>query len=414
MTDWGSKAAHYLDTLANYSEPGPGVTRLPYTTEHRDAIAQLTSWMKEAGLAVSLDAAGTLVGRYQGDAGTGTVYLGSHQDSVRQGGAFDGIMGVVLPLLAMEKLSQAGASLAFNVEVLAFADEEGVRFPTALVGSRALANHFDSAVLALKDTQGVSLAEAITNFGLDPSMIGELYRSRQDAIAYIETHIEQGPVLQQRDEAVGVVTAICGIERHSVRILGETGHAGTLPMNSRRDALVSAASLVTEVNRLALETEGVLATVGELHVRPNSVNAVPSEVNLVIEIRSAEDHKRRRVGELLAGFARTLCGENGLSLTMERSYAQAAQPCDKGLQIKLSNAATQVTGSSFSLASGATHDASAMADLCPIAMLFVRCKDGLSHHPEEFTSPADMAVAIDVLETFLMDLNNELLLEKTG
>ncbi|HHC30261.1 MAG TPA: hydantoinase/carbamoylase family amidase, partial [Rhodobacterales bacterium] len=247
MTDWGALARERLSALAQASAQGPGVTRLPFTQEHRKALDLLTGWMQEAGLEVHLDAAGTLVGRLEGPEGAPTFLMGSHQDSVVEGGAFDGIMGVVLPILALQRLRDNGVALPFAVEVLAFADEEGVRFPTALLGPRALAGTFDPAVLEMTDADGISLRTALHRFGLSPDEIAALRSNSDSILGYLETHIEQGPVLEQANEALGVVTAICGIERHPILLTGETGHAGTVPMALRRDALVGASAIVTEV-----------------------------------------------------------------------------------------------------------------------------------------------------------------------
>ncbi|MCB1359407.1 MAG: hydantoinase/carbamoylase family amidase, partial [Maritimibacter sp.] len=277
MTDIARRAETRIAALAACSAPGPGVSRLPFTPEHRAARAVLTAQMEGAGLAVREDAAGTLIGRRDGPPGAPVLLLGSHQDSVREGGAYDGIMGVVLPILALETLHDQGVALPFAVEVLAFADEEGVRFPTALLGPRALAGTFDPAVLDMADADGISLRAALHGFGLDPDAIAGLARDPGTVLGYVETHIEQGPVLEAADEPLGVVTAICGIERHPVAFMGETGHAGTLPMSMRRDALVGAAALVTEVDRLAQATPGLLGTIGTLVLTPGAVNAVPRE-----------------------------------------------------------------------------------------------------------------------------------------
>lgn len=401
MTDWGARAAERLKMLAKASEPGPGVTRLPYTPQHRAAIDMLSGWMKDAGLAVHLDAAGTLVGRLEGPEGSGTFYLGSHQDSVRHGGAFDGIMGVVLPILAIEKLQAGRVPLPFSVEVLAFADEEGVRFPTALVGSRALAGRFDPGVLEMTDNGGISLRQALSDFGLNPDAIGEIARPSQAALGYLEAHIEQGPVLEEEDQALGVVTAICGIERHQITLLGETGHAGTIPMGSRRDALVGASKIVTGINELANSVTDLRATVGALDVHPNVVNAVPGQVRMTVEIRSPIDATREAAGRDLEAMARNAAVQCSLALEIERSYSQPAQACDPALVKRLDTAVRQTGQQGLKLPSGATHDASAMADLCPMAMLFVRCRGGLSHRPEEYAAPEDLGRAVTAIAHFL-------------
>ncbi|MDR9486055.1 MAG: M20 family metallo-hydrolase [Sediminimonas sp.] len=401
MTDWGARAAALLGELAEFSGPGPGVTRLPFTPEHRAALDLLSARMQRAGLMVTLDDAGTLVGRLEGEPGRGTLMMGSHQDSVREGGAYDGILGVVLPILALEKLREEGVAVPVSVEVLAFADEEGVRFPTALVGSRALAGTVDPAVLNMEDAGGTSLRNAITGFGLSPDRIGALKRNRQDVIGFIETHIEQGPVLEREAEALGVVSAICGIERHRIALTGEMGHAGTLPMEGRRDALVGAAAIITEVNRIANATPDLRATVGALAIEPNVVNAVPRAARLTAEFRSSHDETRRTAGDHLHAFARQVADDIGLGLDCERTYQQPVQPCSPDLSKRLVNAVKQAGGKGLVLPSGATHDASAMADLCPVAMLFVRCRDGVSHKPEEYAAPKDLGRAVEVLAAVL-------------
>ena len=369
--------------------------------EHRAAIDLLKAYMDKLGLNVALDDAGTLIGRLEGPPGSKTLLMGSHQDSVREGGAYDGIMGVVLPLMALSKIKSEGFELPFSVEVLAFADEEGVRFPTALIGSRALAGTFDASVLHMKDSVGVTLRDAIADFGLKPERIGTLTRDPRDVIGFVETHIEQGPVLEQADEAIGVVTAICGIERHQIEVIGETGHAGTLPMVGRRDALVGAAEIVAEVDRLGQSTTDLRATVGAFEVEPNVVNAVPRLVRMTAEFRSPDDQTRCDAGDALHSFIQELALRRNLTVKVQKTYSQVAQPCDVDLSRHLAKSATAVGAQGLAMPSGATHDASAMADLCPIAMLFVRCRDGVSHKPEEFASANDMALAISTLAGFL-------------
>ncbi|MFD1156347.1 Zn-dependent hydrolase [Roseovarius aestuarii] len=407
MTDWGQRAEALLNDLAACSEPGPGVTRLPFTPEHRAALDILQTAMETAGLMVSLDAAGTLIGRRGGPPGSKTFLMGSHQDSVREGGAYDGVMGVVLPILALEKLRDESADLPFAVEVLAFADEEGVRFPTALIGSRALAGTFEQSVLDMRDGNGVTLRDAMESFGLEPSGIGALRRDPDDIIGFLETHIEQGPFLEHEDEAIGVVTAICGIERHEIKVTGETGHAGTLPMKGRRDALVGAAALVLEVEKLGQQTADLRATVGALTVEPDVVNAVPRAVRMTSEFRSPGDDIRSKAGETLHDFAQNLATRRSLTIEAKRTYVQVAQPCSENLSRRLISAAVQSGARGLLLPSGATHDASAMADLCPIAMQFVRCRGGVSHKPEELASAKDMALATSALSRFLTSIGHD-------
>ena len=400
MTDikWGDLAQNWLDRLAQCSESGPGVTRLPFTLEHQAALGVLTELMQQAGLTVSLDAAGTLIGRAEGPDGTPTLLLGSHQDSVREGGAYDGIMGVVLPILALQKLQHEGEKLRYSVEVLAFADEEGVRFPTALLGPRALAGTFDMAALELRDKDGISLRRAMEDFGLSPASLPRLRRDPAKVVGWIETHLEQGPVLEQAGQSVGVVTAICGIERHFVTLTGKAAHAGTMPMQLRQDALAGASELVLATEEMARNRSGLLATVGALQVRPGVVNAVPGEVTMTVEIRAPVDTDRENAGVELSQIAHDVASRRGLTLEIMRSYAQRATPCADEIIARLSKVTADTGHSVLHLPSGATHDTSAMADLCPVGMLFTRCRDGISHHPDEFVDPEAMHAAIDTLD----------------
>ncbi|AQS47101.1 Zn-dependent hydrolase [Thioclava nitratireducens] len=401
MQDWGAVAQERLETIAKVSEPGPGVTRLPFGPEHEAALEIITDWMQKARCKVTLDAAGTLIGRREGPEGAPTLLIGSHQDSVRAGGAFDGIMGVALGCLALEAIGDR--ALPFSVEVLAFADEEGVRFPTALIGPRALAGTLDPSVFAMVDKTGVSLGAALEAFGGDPEGTAALARDPVSVAGYVELHIEQGPVLEGEDKPLGVVTAISGIERHRVTITGEAGHAGTVPMEMRHDALLAASDLVRGVHDMARD-HGIRATVGQLDVSPNVVNAIPARVDLTIEIRAAEDPARAAMGAALGPLCALIAEATATQIEIEKTYAQPAQACDAALREGLAAAVRNVTGEAApELPSGATHDASAMADLCPITMLFLRCKGGISHNPAEYASAGDMGQAVSALAAFLSD-----------
>ncbi|OWY13408.1 Zn-dependent hydrolase [Thioclava sp. JM3] len=401
MQDWGAVAQERLETIAKVSEPGPGVTRLPFGPEHEAALEIITDWMQKARCKVTLDAAGTLIGRREGPEGAPTLLIGSHQDSVRAGGAFDGIMGVALGCLALEAIGDR--ALPFSVEVLAFADEEGVRFPTALIGPRALAGTLDPSVFAMVDKTGVSLGAALEAFGGDPEGTAALAREPVSIAGYVELHIEQGPLLEGEDKPLGVVTAISGIERHRVTITGEAGHAGTVPMEMRHDALLAASDLVRGVHDMARD-HGIRATVGQLDVSPNVVNAIPARVDLTIEIRAAEDPARAAMGAALGPLCAQIAKATATQIEIEKTYAQPAQACDAALREGLAAAVRNVTGEAApELPSGATHDASAMADLCPIAILFLRCKGGISHNPAEYASAGDMGQAVSALAAFLSD-----------
>lgn len=402
--NFGAIAQTRLTEIAKCSQTGGGVTRLPFTPEHKAALNHITNWMTAAGLNLHMDAASTLIGRHEGPEGSKTLLIGSHQDSVPNGGRYDGIMGVVLACLALEKLKREGAKLGCSVEVLAFADEEGVRFPTALLGPRALAGTYDEFSLNLEDSEGVALGAALADFGGEPTRLDSLARAPSEVFGYLEAHIEQGPVLERQDAALGVVTGICGIERNSVRFVGETGHAGTVPMADRRDALVAASRFIIATSDLARETHTIRATVGSLLVHPNAVNAIPDTTAFSLEIRSVSDEARRSFAKHMHAFGAQIAQDSGLIFEMKKTYEQPAVACDLGLSDALAKAVQQSGQRLIKLPSGATHDASAMSDLCPIAMLFVRCKNGLSHHPDEYASAADMGAAVDTIAGFLKSL----------
>ena len=398
----GEEILRRLAEVARCSDAGPGVTRMPFTEEHRDALSLLKRWMQQAGLEVVLDDAGTLVGRRRDADEKPTILIGSHQDSIPQGGAYDGILGIVLPILCLEQLKDE--ELNVNVEILAFADEEGVRFPTALIGSRSLAGTFDPAVLESADADGVTIRQAMLEHGLRPNDIPSLKRDPAEVMGFVEVHIEQGPVLEDRNLPVGVVTAICGIERWAVVMRGRAAHAGTTPMELRRDALSGAAEVVTEVERYCREIPALVGVVGSLNLTPNAVNVIPAEARFTIELRSSDDHVREAAGEAMAEFVRAVAERRNLPACIEKTYAQSAVQCDEELSKGLLDALIENSQSTFSLMSGATHDASAMSDLCPVAMLFVRCEGGVSHHHEESITVHDADVAAKVLISFLKGL----------
>lgn len=395
----GGPITAMLDDIASCSGDGPGVTRLPFTQEHHTAAAKIRKWMQDTGLAVHMDAAGTIIGRREGAEGSPTLLFGSHQDTVRHGGKYDGIMGVLLPILALRAIDDL--QLPFSVQVMAFADEEGVRFPTALIGPRALAGNLDPAVLDLEDQDGISIRDAMVDFGLRPDEIKSLDLRNTPIIGYIETHIEQGPVLDDENLPLGIVTAIAGIERHQITLKGSAGHAGTTPMNGRKDTLACAAELVLAAERIAGETPELIATIGKMNVSPNAVNVIPGEVSMILEVRSAVDETREHGGKTIISRMKEIAAGRSISFACSKTYSQPAVPCDGKLKSLLKEAVSSRQHYPIEIPSGATHDASAMADLCPMAMLFVRCHQGISHTPEEFAEEADMQAAVDSLVNFI-------------
>lgn len=386
-----------LNLIATASAGATGVTRLPWTPQHRAAIGQITGWMQDAGLDVSMDAAGTLIGASPNPDGKPALLIGSHQDSVPSGGAFDGIMGVALGCLAAKNLRGDLPDMPFAIEVLAFADEEGVRFPTALLGPRALAGTLDPGALEMRDRDGLSMREAMTAFGVDTTSILSIRRRSEDIVGYFEAHIEQGPVLETRNMPVAAVSAICGISRYEIRITGETGHAGTVPMIGRKDALVAASRIIAAVSDAACVIPELRATVGQITVKPGAVNAIPSGVRFPLEIRAPDDAVREAFEAEANALATDICSTSGTVLAAERTYVQPAAVCDAAMTTALQQAIGAQGPEVLTIPSGATHDASAMADLCPISMLFVRCRGGIGHRPDEFATSEDMEVSVQVL-----------------
>lgn len=407
QADLGRQLMSRLDEAAEHSLPGPGVTRLFCSEEHRHVLELIAGWMREAGLTPELDASGNLVGRSaRAKAGEMTLILGSHQDTVVEGGKYDGMLGVALPLQALQALKESGIELPYGVEVVAFGDEEGTRFQSTLIGSRALAGTFDPSSLEARDSDDVSLGDALKDFGGDPEAIPQLARNPESVIGFVEVHIEQGPVLEQRDQAVGVVTALTGIERHRLTVTGKAGHAGTTPMEGRRDALVGAAEMVVEIDRLLNATQDLVGVVGKLEVRPNAVNVIPAEVSFTLELRSPHAKVRETGSRSILEACQRLARARGLDLTAEPTYQAEAVACAEWLIEALEGACQACHETAERMFSGAGHDGLAMHDLTDIGMLFVRCQDGLSHHPDEAITAEDADRAIRVLMRFLTDLTH--------
>ncbi|ALM51232.1 allantoate amidohydrolase [Halomonas huangheensis] len=400
--DLGQVLLQRLDEAGQCSEPGPGVTRLFCSPQHREVLDIIADWMRAAGLTPELDAAGNLVGRCaRALAGEPTLIMGSHQDTVMEGGKYDGMLGVALPILALEQLRREGCELPYGVEVVAFGDEEGTRFQSTLIGSRALAGNFEASCLDATDAEGISVRQALEAFGGAPDAIAEVARDPDHVLGYVEVHIEQGPVLEQRDHAVGVVTALTGIERHRIQVSGKAGHAGTTPMEGRRDALVGAAEMILEANRVLHASEDFVGVVGKLEVRPNAVNVIPSQVTFTLELRSPQAEVRARGRKQILDAYTAIAERYQLELNTEQTYSAEAVDCAPRLINALTQACADGNESAELLFSGAGHDGLAMCELTDIGMLFVRCRDGLSHHPDESISAADAASATRVLMQFL-------------
>jgi allantoate deiminase len=327
--------------------------------------------------------------------------LGSHIDTVRDAGRYDGALGVLVAIGAVERLAARGERLPFTVEVYAFSDEEGTRFGTAYLGSAAVAGGFEEAWLGRPDSDGVTMADALRLYGGDPDALGGARRDAAGLIGYLEVHIEQGPVLEEAGLPVGVVEAIAGQARWEVGFRGRAGHAGTLPMESRRDALCAAAELVLAVERAGRAGSGLVATVGELTVLPGAANVVPGETRLSVDVRHADDDVREETLALLRREAERIAAERDVELAIEPRFEHAAVPCAPELVEALERAVGACGVEPLRLVSGAGHDAVQLAALTRVGMLFVRCAGGVSHDPAESVAMEDVAVALDVLGEFL-------------
>lgn len=396
MTGFGVDLMARLDALAAFSAEDGALTRLCFSPQHRAAADQLMEWMRTAGMSVRLDPAGTVAGRYEGaQSGAPALLLGSHIDTVRNAGKYDGNLGVLAAVAAVAELNRTGERLPFAIEVLGFGDEEGVRFPNTLTGSRAAAGRFDPAALEGKDRDGMRFADALTAFGGDPARIAEA--RRPDALAYLEVHIEQGPVLEAEGLPLGIVTAINGATRFTATVQGMAGHAGTVPMDLRRDALAAAAEMVLAVEGQAASAPGLVATVGRLETLPGAVNVIPGRVILTVDVRAPDDSLRTTAAAAIQDKLESIAGRRQVTLTIEPGHDADAAPCSAGLTAQIESAVQRAGVRPFRLPSGAGHDAMAFTGVLPMGMLFVRCRGGISHNPAESITTEDADLAVRVL-----------------
>ncbi|MCC6829200.1 MAG: allantoate amidohydrolase [Novosphingobium sp.] len=398
-----------LLTRPPFSADPNGLTRAYLTPAHAEACRQIAEWMAQAGMEPRIDAAGNLIGRYSGASDRPALLIGSHIDSVRDAGAFDGPLGVMLGIECAAALHLQGRRLPFPIDVIAFGDEEGSRFPASMLTSRAVAGTLDPADLAIADGDGVTLAEALAGFGRDAGTFLSARYPTGSAFAYLEAHIEQGPVLEAEGLALGVVTAIAGQRRLAVTFTGTPGHAGTSAMTLRRDALAAAAEAVLAVERIARAgPDDLVATVGRLSVAPGATNVVPGRVDFTIEGRAGADMVRdRATAEILAALD-TIGAARGIALAVEETQVLPASPCAPALAERLADAVRTATGApARRLVSGAGHDAMVMAALAPTAMLFIRCTGGISHNPAEDVHAADVELALAAMLHFIEGLAAE-------
>lgn len=401
MVSGGARAVARCDALgvAPYSDMAHGLYRGYLTTAYAAAQEALAGWMAQAGMAVRRDAAANLIGRYEGTLpGAPALLIGSHLDSVRDGGRYDGPLGIMLGIEAVATLHQNGQRLPFPIEVIAFGDEEGSRFPAAMLTSRAVAGTLALDALNLADADGVSLAQA----GVNLSDYLSAARAPGSTLAYLEAHIEQGPVLEAEGLAVGTVTGIAAQLRYQAVIKGMAGHAGTSSMPLRRDALAGAAEMILAIEGIArADASDLVATVGRIEAMPGAPNVIAGEVRFTIDIRSGDAARRDQAAESICDALAGIADRRDLDFAIQRVHDLPASPCNVALMDLMDAAIAAVGHPVRRLVSGAGHDAMVMAALCPTAMLFIRCRHGISHNPTEHVDPADVDVALQVMLGFI-------------
>ncbi|MFI5410569.1 allantoate amidohydrolase [Kaistia sp. UC242_56] len=407
----GEKAQRMIDALTAISASPDHLTRLYLTPEHKRAAELVGEWMREAGLSTRLDAAGTMRGSMPpgraGRSGNKALLIGSHIDTVINAGRYDGNLGVVVGILAVETLKARGVALPFGIDILAFGDEEGVRFPVTLTTSAVTAGVFDPKALDITDDADITLRDALIAFGGDPARLKDEAYQRPSVLGYLEVHIEQGPVLERAQEPLGVVTAIASQSRHRIRIKGEAGHAGTVPMNMRHDALAAAAEIILAIEAIAKKDKknSLVATVGHVEVTPGASNVIPADVRFSLDVRAANDRARQEAVEAITLVARKVDRTRHVVVGVETMLEKPVATCGVRLQKAIGKAVTTVQGEpARSLMSGAGHDGQSMAHLGEFGMIFVRCRAGISHNPAEFVTIDDMGLAVEALVETILEL----------
>ena len=396
----GAKLMARLDAFARFSDEEGKLTRLYLSNAHRDAARQYMAWCAEAGLHAKIDASGNVWARYEGrQANAPALMLGSHIDTVRDAGRYDGNLGALAALSVVEQLAANNERLDVAIEIVAFGDEEGVRFPTTLTGSRAFAGLFARSSLDQKDADGVTMREALTNFGCQPEAVATL-RGRGVA-AFVELHIEQGPVLEAENLAIGVVTAINGATRFHAEVVGLAGHSGAVPMNLRQDALTAAAEMILLIEQRARIEDDLVATVGRIDIEPGAVNVIPGLARFTIDIRAPRDERRQRAVADISKRLDSIARERGVTLKLTQTHEASAYVCDSRIVAGLKAAVERIGQPARLLPSGAGHDTMIMGQLCRAGMLFLRCKGGISHNPLESITLEDCEIGLAALMEFV-------------
>lgn len=397
------RVAERLMELARISRTTEGVTRLYLTPEHKKANALVGTWMRQAGMSVHEDAAGNVRGRLEGsDPSLPALMLGSHLDTVVRAGAYDGTLGVIAAIEAVARLNEQGRRPRHSVEVAGFADEEGARFGVTYLGSAAVAGLWENAWFDAVDADGISLRQAMLDFGLDPDAVHEARMAPESLCGYIELHIEQGILLEKYDRPLGAVTGINCSRRFNIRIIGRTGHAGTIPMSCREDPMMGAAAVISSMEQIAKKYgDSLYCTVGYITCTPNTANCIPGEIDLRLDVRSCRTQELNEALDAMLESAENICRERHLTFLYAPFFESLLAECSPALVHQVTEAVTAVQGECPMLSSGAGHDAAEMSRVWPMAMIFLRCRNGVSHCPEEYASPEDMEAGVQALMNIL-------------
>jgi len=409
----GNLVWDWHEQLARFSDPefaARGQLTVTYLTDaHRACAQSLVETMRECGFdEIGLDAVGNVVGKYRGT-GAKALLTGSHYDTVRNGGKFDGRLGIFTPMACVRELARQGRRLPFGIEVVGFAEEEGQRYKATFLGSGALTGHFDPAWLAQQDADGVTMRQAMEHASLDVGNIAKLERDPADYLGFVEVHIEQGPVLNEIDLPLGIVTSINGGVRYQCEVTGMASHAGTTPMDRRRDAAVAVAELALYVEKRAAQDGDSVGTVGMLQVPGGSINVVPGRCLFSLDLRAPNDPQRDALVRDVLGELEAICARRGLRFGTEQTMRAAAAPSAPEWQRRWEHAVDALGVPLYRMPSGAGHDAMKLHEIMPQAMLFVRGQNsGISHNPLESTTSDDIELAVQAFQGLLQQLAEEI------
>ena len=391
-----------IEALALVSEDKDFLSRQYLTPQHKKVNDLVADWMKLAGMKAWQDPIGNIVGRYEGhESGLPALMLGSHLDTVVNAGKFDGMLGVATAIHCVASLQHRGKRLPVALEVIGFADEEGTRFKSTYLGSKAVAGTFDLATLDRLDTAGISMRKALSSFGLDTENIPKAARNKNEISAYVELHIEQGPVLEEKNLAAGIVTEIAGATRFTVEIIGKAGHAGTVPLDLRQDALVTASECIIKIEELAKNSPNTVVTVGEISIKPGASNVIPGQTLFTIDLRSADNDVRRKVENELHKALKEICTKRKTKLMTTKTHSAESTNCSNNVIKQLEDAFIDCGHPTYFLPSGAGHDAAAMSDITNTGMIFIRCREGISHNPAEFVEIEDIESGFQIMLKFV-------------